>query len=393
MNYRNALNIDDLRAVARRRLPKGIFEYVDRGTEDEISLRGNRQAFDAVKLAPSVLVDVSGRSQEVDVFGRRQAMPLVIAPTAAAGLMWHDGDVQLARAAAQADIPFCVSTQSMTTIEKIGETGAHLWFQLYVWRDRKLTHALIDRARDAGAETLVLTADTVVSPKREYNQHNGFGIPLKPSLRGAIDVASHPRWLLSVLFRALMTEGVPTYVHYPAEFRTAITRVASSDALKLADNVKWEEVTELRRRWPGRLIIKGVLRANDAQKAVNCGVDGIVVSNHGARNLDIAPSPIDVLPRIVDKVGDRLVVLADSSVRRGSDVVKLLALGAHAVLVGRSVLFGLAASGEAGATHALELLKAEIDNTMALLGQTTVSQLRECLESVSKVMTSAPIGG
>ncbi len=379
MNHRNALNIDDLRAMARRRLPKGIFEYVDRGTEDEISLRGNRQALDALKLVPSVLVDVSGRTQEADVFGHRQAMPLVIAPTAAAGLMWHDGEVQLARAAAQAGIPFCVSTQSMTTIEKIAETGARLWFQLYVWRDRKLTHALMDRARDAGAETLVLTADTVVSPKREYNQHNGFGIPLKPSLRGAIDVASHPRWLLSVLLRALMTEGVPTYAHYPAEFRTAITRVASSDALKLADNVTWEEVAELRRRWQGRLIVKGILRADDAQKAVDCDVDGIVVSNHGARNLDIAPSPIDVLPRIVDKVGDRLVVFADSSVRRGSDVVKLLASGAKAVLVGRSVLFGLATNGEAGAMHALELLKAEIDNTMALLGRTTVPGLGGCL--------------
>ncbi len=382
MNHRNALNINDLRAMARKRLPKGIFEYVDRGTEDEISLRDNRRVFDAVKLAPSVLVDVSGRNQEVDIFGHRQAMPLVIAPTAAAGLMWHDGEVQLARAAALANVPFCVSTQAMTTIEKIAETGARLWFQLYVWRDRKLTHALIDRARDAGAETLVLTADTVVSPKREYNQHNGFGIPLKPSLRGAIDVAFHPRWLFSVLVRALMTEGVPTYAHYPAEFRTAITQVASSDALKLADNVTWADVTELRRRWPGRLVIKGILRADDALKAVDCGVDGIVVSNHGARNLDIAPSPIDVLPSIADTVGDRLVVLADSSVRRGSDVVKLLASGAKAVLVGRSVLFGLATSGGAGARHALEMLKTEIDNTMALLGTTAVAELQGAVASM-----------
>lgn len=373
MHFLDALNIDDLRKLARRRLPRGLFEYIDRGTEDEISLGANRRSLDDLKLSPSVLVDVSGRNQEIQLFGQRQPLPLIIAPTAAAGLMWHDGEVELARAARAAGIPFCVSTQSMTSIERIAESGARLWFQLYVWRDRKLTYELVARARDAGADTLVLTADTVISPKREYNQRNGFGIPLKPSLRGAADVALHPRWLVSVLLRYLLSEGMPTYAHYPPEFRTTITGVSSFEGLKLSDRMSWQDVAELRRRWPGKLVIKGILRVDDAREALERGVDGIVVSNHGGRNLDIAPAPIDVLAEISDAVGSRLTVMADSGVRRGSDVVKYFASGAQAVLIGRSALFGLAAGGRAGAGHALDLLRREIDNTMALLGRTTLA--------------------
>lgn len=379
MNFRDALNIDDLRKLARRRLPRGIFEYIDRGTEDEISLAANRRSLDELKLSPSVLVDVTGRSQEIQLFGQRQPLPLIIAPTAVAGLMWHDGEVELARAARAAGIPFCVSTQSMTSIERIAESGARLWFQLYVWRDRKLTFDLVARARDAGADTLVLTADTVISPKREYNQRNGFGIPLRPSLRGAVDVASHPRWLVTVLLRCLLSEGMPTYAHYPPEFRTAITDVTAFDGLKLSDRMTWQDIAELRRRWPGKLVIKGILRVDDAREALERGVDGIVVSNHGGRNLDIAPAPIDVLAEISDAVGSRLTVMADSGVRRGSDVVKYIASGARAVLIGRSALFGLAAGGQAGAEHALDLLRGEIDNTMALLGRTTLRDLPGCM--------------
>jgi L-lactate dehydrogenase (cytochrome) len=379
MNFRDALNIDDLRKLARRRLPRGIFEYIDRGTEDEVSLAANRRSLDDLKLSPSVLADVSGRSQEIQLFGQKQPLPLIVAPTAAAGLMWHDGEVELARAARAAGIPFCVSTQSMTSIERIAESGARLWFQLYVWRDTSLTYDLVARARDAGADTLLLTADTVISPKREYNQRNGFGIPLKPSLRGALDVASHPRWLVTVLLRYLLSEGMPTYAHYPPEFRTAITGVSAFDGLKLSDRMTWKDVTELRRRWPGRLVIKGILRIDDAREALEHGADGIVVSNHGGRNLDIAPAPIDVLAEISDAVGSRLTVMADSGVRRGSDVVKYIASGARAVLVGRSALFGLAAGGRAGAEHALGLLQGEIDNTMALLGRTTPADLVSCI--------------
>jgi L-lactate dehydrogenase (cytochrome) len=247
-----------------------------------------------------------------------------------------------------------------------------------MWRDRALTYKLIERARVAGAEALVLTADTVVSPKREYNQRNGFGIPLKPSVRGALDIATHPRWFWRVLLQYLRTGGMPVYAHYPSDLRTAITSVAASSSLGLSDTMTWDDILELRRRWPGRLIIKGILSVEDALKAAECGVDGIVVSNHGGRNLDIAPSPVDVLPRIAETVGSRLTILADSGVRRGSDVVKYLALGAEAVLIGRSVLFGVAAGGDAGATHVLHLLKHEIDNTLALLGCRSVTGLRDC---------------
>lgn len=374
------LNIEDARRAARRRLPRGLFEYVDRGAEDEISIDGNRRDLDAVRLAPSVLVDVSQRSQEAEVLGRRQPSPLVIAPTAVAGLVWRDGEIALARAAAAAGIPFCVSTQSITSIERIAaESGAELWFQLYVWKNRERTLALLDRAWAAGARTLVLTVDTAVGPNREYNLRNGFGIPLKPSLRAGIDLALHPRWTFDVLLRSVIASGVPTYAHYPDEFRTQLGRVSLSDEMSLATDVTWEDVTLLRRRWQGKLVLKGVLRVDDAQKAAEYGADAIIVSNHGARNLDCAPGPVLVLPAIVDAVGDRLAILADSGVRRGADIARFLALGASGVLIGRATLYGVAVAGEAGASRVLDLLRNELSITMGMLGARSLADLPGCL--------------
>jgi (S)-mandelate dehydrogenase len=374
--YRKALNYPELRALARRRLPKGVFEYIDRGSEEEIALGTNRAAWQEIKLNPSVLVDVSQRSLETDLFSARQGLPLVIAPTAMAGLVWHDGEIALARAAAAARIPFCVSTQSVTSIERIAaEAGGRLWFQLYVWRDFDLTLALLDRAKAAGAEALVLTADTAIPPKREYNIHNGFGIPIAPSLRAGLDVASHPRWLWQVLLRHMQTGGIPTYAHYPPEFKTRVTRAAVAEAVQLATNVDWDTLAALRRRWNGPLILKGVLRRDDAERAVAEGVDGLVVSNHGGRNLDSARASADVLPEIVDAVGERTIVMVDSGIRRGSDVVKALALGAKAALIGRYTLYGTAVGGEGGARHALDLLRDEIDRTMALIGRRTIAEI------------------
>jgi (S)-mandelate dehydrogenase len=367
--YRSALNVEEIRRLARRRLPRGMFEYIDRGAEDEVALTATRTALDGVKLYPRVLTDVSRRDLGVELFGRRQALPLVVAPTGLAGLMWYEGEVELAKAAAAAGVPFGVSTQSITPIETIAEkAGGRLWFQLYVLNDRKITERFVDRARNAGAEALILTVDTAVPPKREYNIHNGFGIPMRATWRGGIDLASHPAWLARVLARYLLKGGIPTYAHYPQEFRRKITRDALSDAVRLADDMSWEDLRALRRRWSGRLIVKGVLRAEDAVRAAECGADAIVVSNHGGRNLDGAVSPVEVLPEIVQAAGRRLTVLADGGVRRGSDVVKLMALGAQAVLVGRSVLFGTAVAGQAGATHVLNLLQDEISRTLALLG-------------------------
>lgn len=374
------LNVEDARRAARRRLPRGLFEYIDRGAEDELSIAGNRQGLDAVRLAPSILVDVSQRTQVAEVLGRKQPSPLVIAPTAVAGLVWRDGEIALARAAAAAGIPFCVSTQSITSIERIAaESGAELWFQLYVWKNRERMLALLDRARAAGARTLVLTVDTAVGPNREYNLRNGFGIPLKPSLRAGIDLMLHPRWTVDVLLRSLVSSGVPTYAHYPDEFRTQLGRVSLSDEMSLATDVSWEDVALLRRRWQGKLVLKGVLRVDDARKAAEHGADAIVVSNHGARNLDCAPGPVEVLPAIAEAVGDRLAILADSGVRRGADIARFLALGASGVLIGRATLYGVAIAGEAGASRVLELLRNELSTTMGMLGARALADLPGCL--------------
>jgi L-lactate dehydrogenase (cytochrome) len=238
--------------------------------------------------------------------------------------------------------------------------------------------ALLDRARAAGAETLVLTVDTAVGPNREYNLRNGFGIPLRASWRAGLDVMLHPRWTASVMLRALATAGVPTYAHYPEEFRTRLGRLSLSDELSLATDVTWEDVALLRRRWPGKLVLKGILRREDALAALDHGVDAIVVSNHGARNLDCAPGPTEVLPMIADAIGGRLEILADSGVRRGADIARFIALGAQGVLVGRAPLYGVAIGGARGAGRVLDILSAELRTTMGMLGARTPGDLRLC---------------
>ncbi|KQY99620.1 alpha-hydroxy-acid oxidizing enzyme [Pseudolabrys sp. Root1462] len=375
--FGHILNVEDARRAARRRLPFGLFEYIDRGTEDEVAIAGNRAGLDAIKLAPSVLIDITQRSPEAEIFGIVQPSPLIIAPTAVAGLVWHDGEIALATAAAQAGIPFCVSTQSITPIERIAdESGARLWFQLYVWKSRERTLALIDRAAKAGAEALVLTVDTAVGPVREYNIRNGFGIPLKPSLRAGIDLVLHPRWTLDVMLRAILASGVPTYAHYPDEFRTKLGRTALSTEVDLAPDVTWDDVRLLRRRWKGKLILKGILTVEDARTALDHGVDGIVVSNHGARNLDCAPGPTDVLPAIVAAVGDKIEILADSGVRRGADIARFIALGAKGVMIGRATLYGVAIGGAPGASRVLDLLHQQLSATMGMLGARRLSDIR-----------------
>ncbi len=365
------LNVSDYRELARRRLPRGVFEYVDRGTEDEVAMRALRDSLDALKLVPKVLADVASIDLSTQVFGKAQALPVIVAPTAMAGLLWYDGEVALARAARDAGIPFCISTQSITSIEAIAASApaADLWFQLYVWENRGLTQDLLSRVRGAGVETLVLTADTPASPKKEWNVRNGFSIPIVPSLRAGMDVALHPRWLARVLLRHLLRTGMPTYAHYPEAFKTRITRSAVTSDLRIDNRLTWDDLRELRRRWPGRLVVKGILGLDDAQRAHDCGADGIVVSSHGGRNLDSAPSPIDVLPAIADRLAARLTVLADSGIRRGSDIVKYLASGAQAVMIGRALLYGIAAGGEAGAVDVLALLRDELERTLAFLGE------------------------
>ncbi len=362
-------NIADLRSAGRRRLPKGIFEYVDKGTEDAIALANNRAAFERVKMRNRVLVDVSNIDLGTTLFGKPVSLPLAIAPTGIAGLCWYEGELELAKAAASAGIPFSLATGSNTSMEKVAkEAGGRLWFQLYMWQKRDLSYELVKRARDAGYEALILTVDTALGANREHNQRNGFSVPFRPSTRNILDVMRHPVWLQQVLLRYLATSGMPRHENYPREYQARITGDAGSKKDLRAHSMTWDDVEKLRSVWPGTLILKGILHRDDACQAVERGVDGIVVSNHGGRNMDSASATLDVLPEIVDAVGGRTTILLDSGIRRGSDIVKALALGAYSVLAGRATLYGVMAGGQAGAERAISILKDELRRTLAYVG-------------------------
>jgi isopentenyl diphosphate isomerase/L-lactate dehydrogenase-like FMN-dependent dehydrogenase len=374
-----AYTIEDLRRLARRRLPKGLFEFVDRGCEDEVSLACNRLAFDRIRLFPRGLVDVSQRNAKTVLFGVEQSLPLVIAPTGAAGLLWYQGEIELARAAAASGIPFTLSTASITSMEKVAEAaGGRLWFQLYMWPDRRMSYQLIDRVKAAGYETLVVTVDTVVSPKRDYNHRNGFSVPIRINRRNALDVALHPAWLLQVMARYLASSGIPRHENYPEELRRSlIEQPKKFGSTPKNETLTWEDLVVLRARWPGPLVVKGVMHPEDARKAADCGADGVIVSNHGGRNFDSAPASIEALPAVVEAVGERLTVMVDSGFTRGSDVVKALALGAKAVLLGRAPLYGCAAAGAGGAKRALDIFREDILRSLAYLGCTDIGKLGE----------------
>lgn len=369
-------NVHDLRDAARRRLPHGVFEFVDRATEDHIAVRENRAAFEAIKLRHRALVDVSARSVATTLFGRPSAMPMAIAPTGAAGLCWYRGEIQLARAAAKAGIPLTLSTTSMTAMETLTQFGGRLWFQLYVWKRRDLSYEMIERAKRAGYEALIVTVDSAVPGNREYNARNGFALPFNPSPRFMLDVARHPSWTLGVMGRYLMNGGMPKHENYPAHFQgTIVSGVAGRREEMNHDSLNWADIAKFRDMWPGVLMLKGINRVDDALKALTYGVDGLIVSNHGGRNMDSAAATLAVLPEIAQAVGDRATVILDSGIRRGSDIVKALALGAKAVLTGRATLYGTAAGGEAGAAQAIAILKTELDKTMAYTGCRTVDEI------------------
>jgi len=375
-NTLGACDIADLRELARKRLPKGVFEFFDRGNGDEVALAENRAAFERIKLAPRMLVDTSGRSQAITLFGKAQKMPIVVGPTGSAGLAWYEGELALARAAKAAGIPYTLATGSMTSLERVAaEAGGNLWFQVYMWPDRAASHALIERARVAGYEALVVTVDTPVTPGREYNLRNGMTVPFRFTRRNVTDVLLHPRWLADVLLRYLLTTGMPRYENYPTTMKARITAAPMGRSMMVTDTLTWEDLRELRRRWPHALMVKGILRADDARLAADCGVNGIIVSNHGGRAVDSTRAPIAVLPEIVEAVGSRISVLVDSGFRRGTDVVKALALGAKAVLIGRATLYGTAVAGEAGAARAIEMYRDEVDRLLALIGCPGVSAL------------------
>jgi (S)-mandelate dehydrogenase len=386
-----AYNIEDLRVIAQRRLPKGVFEFVDRGSEDEVALRNNRAAFERIKLASRPLV--SKRTQAIELFGHAHKMPIAIAPTGTAGLMWYQGELELARAASAAGIPFTLATGSMTAMETIAEQApGRLWFQLYMWPDRSMSHKLVDRARLAGFEALVVTVDGVVSGNREYNLRNGFTVPFSYTRRNILDVMRHPRWMVNVLGCYMLNSGMPRYENYPAELKEKITAAPMGKSMLRNDSLTWDDLRVLRKIWPHTLIVKGIMHPRDALQAAACGADAVVVSNHGGRNFDSSAAPIDVLPHVADAVGKRLTLLMDSGVRRGSDVVKALALGAKAVMIGRPTLYGTAVGGEAGAARAISIFREEIDRAMAHLGCVGINELgHDCLASPPDLDDARPL--
>jgi isopentenyl diphosphate isomerase/L-lactate dehydrogenase-like FMN-dependent dehydrogenase len=374
---RYGYNFNDLRALAKKRLPKGLFEFVDRGAEDDAAIRNNHAGFGRISLYPRPLVNVSARSQSITLFGRKQSSPVCLAPTGAAGLLWYQGEVCTARAAAQAGVPYAMSTGSITSIERVAEqAGGDLWFQLYLWPDRSMSHQLVQRAKAAGYSTLIVTIDTTVTPNREFNYRNGFTIPLRLTARNMFDVMTHPRWGAGVIGRYLLTTGMPRFDNLPDALRRSMAaNTRKAGLMPKNDSLTWDDLKHLRDMWDGTLIVKGILHPDDAREAARCGADGIVVSNHGGRVLDNAPASIDALPAIADAVGDRMTILLDSGIRRGSDVVKALAMGAHAVMIGRAAMWGTAVGGEAGAAHAIAMLRDEVDRVMGFLGCNTIAEI------------------
>jgi isopentenyl diphosphate isomerase/L-lactate dehydrogenase-like FMN-dependent dehydrogenase len=364
-----AYDIADLRELARRRLPRGVFEFFDRGNGDEVAVANNRAAFERIKLNPHMLVDTSKRSLATTLYGKSQTMPLVVGPTGSAGLAWHEGEIALARAAKAAGIPYTLATGSMTSLERVAvEAGGNLWFQVYMWPDRAASHALIARARAAGYEALVVTVDTPVTPGREYNLRNGMTVPFRFTRRNVTDVLLHPCWLAGVLLKYLLTTGMPRYENYPTQMKSRITALPMGRSMMVTDSLTWDDLREIRKLWPHALMVKGILRADDAKLAADCGVDGVIVSNHGGRAVDSTRAPIEILPEVVAAIGNRATVIVDSGFRRGSDVVKALALGANAVMIGRATLYGTAVAGETGAARAIEIYRDEIDHLLALIG-------------------------
>jgi (S)-mandelate dehydrogenase len=368
-----ALNIADLRDIARRRIPGFVYEYMESGAEDEASLRDNREAFARLRFVPRTLINTAARHQRTTILGLPANAPLVIAPTGLNGLLHADGDVILARAAARLGVPYTLSTVSTTRLEDVAQrAGGRLWMQLYVVKDRAVARDIIRRAGAAAYEALVFTTDANVFGSREWDQR-GYRRPGKPTLRASLDALRHPRWLWEVMLRS----GLPRFRNLEAFLPPSLTPMGASTVIpRLFDaTLSWDDVSWIREHWQGKLLLKGVLNVADAERAAGLGVDGLVISNHGGRQLDYCVAGIDVLPEIAAAVGGRMALIVDGGFRRGTDIIKGLALGAQAVMLARATLYGLIAGGEAGVDRALTILTTEIDRVLGQLGCNSVSEL------------------
>ena len=361
-----ALSIADLRAIAQRRLPRSVFEFIDGGAEDETTLAANRAGFERVKLVPRVLNDVSAPDLRCEIVGTPASAPLVVAPMGSCMLGWPEADIAIARAAASLGIPYTLSTMSTTSIERMAAAvQGPLWFQLYVLKDRDFNDKLVERARAAGYGTLVVTVDLPAGGKRERDLRNGISVPLRLDWRHVVAGITHPGWAWQMLRGGLPDfENVRGYMGNEGAGLTIAARVGQS----LDAGYDWQDLARLRERWPGKLLVKGVEHPADADRLVSLGVDGIWVSNHGGRQLDGALATADALPGVAQAVRGRIPLLIDSGVRRGVDILKARALGAQAVAVGRAALWGACAGGEAGARRALGILVDELRLAMKLAG-------------------------
>ncbi|HVL85662.1 MAG TPA: alpha-hydroxy acid oxidase [Pseudonocardia sp.] len=364
-----AASIGDLRAIARRRTPRAVFDYTDGSADGEVTLRRARETFERVEFRPSVLNDVSRVDTGRDILGRRSALPFALAPTGFTRMMHHEGEKAVAAVAQDAGIPYALSTMGTTTIEDVAAAApdARRWFQLYVWRDRAPAKDLVQRAWASGYDTLILTVDTPVAGARLRDVRNGLTIPPAISLRTFVDGAMHPHWWFNMLTTDPLTFA--SLASTEGTVAELINRVFDP-SLSIAD-VEW-----LRGAWDGKLVIKGIQSVDDARRVVEAGADGVLLSNHGGRQLDRAPVPLELVQPVVDEVGDRAEVLVDTGIMNGGDVVAAIALGARAALVGRAYLYGLMAGGGRGVAKAVAILAAEIVRTMQLLGVSSVDELR-----------------
>ena len=351
-----------------------MFDYVDGGAEDEVTLRRNTESFSAFELVPRVLRNVDEPDLTTTILGQRAALPFALAPTGFSRMVQHEGELAVARAAARAGIPYTLSTMGTRSIERVaGEADGPHWFQLYVWRDRGLAKELIDRAKAAKYDALMLTVDVPVPGSRERDLRNGMTIPPTLGLRTFVDGARHPHWWWRFLTGDVITfENVSDRAASPSGVMAFL-------AAQFDPSVEWDDIEWMRAQWGGPFILKGVMDAQDARQAADLEVDGIVVSNHGGRQLDDSPATIEALPRVLDAVGDRTEVLLDSGIRRGRDVVKALALGARACLIGRAYLYGLGTGGERGVDAAIALLGDEVRRSLQLVGARTVAELDESM--------------
>jgi L-lactate dehydrogenase (cytochrome) len=371
---RRYLALDDFEATARRRLPKFIYGYIAGATETDTALADNRRAFDEYGFVPRVLNDVSGREQTTKLFGKSYAAPFGIPPMGSAALCAYRGDVVLTRAAAAMNVPMILSASSLIRLEDVRRENPAAWYQAYLAGDAARIEPLVDRVVAAGYDTFVVTADVPVSANREKNIRNGFQVPLAITPKVAWDTISHPHWLFGTWARTVKNHGMPHFENMDAARGPPVLSKNLMRNIGKRDQLAWKHVELIRKRWKGHLVVKGLIAPADARIARESGVDGVIVSNHGGRQLDYTMSGLRTLPEIAADAGSMTVML-DGGIRRGTDVLKALALGAQFVFVGRPMLFAAVAGGEAGVTRALTLLKDEVDRDMALLGIRSIGEI------------------